>query len=116
MKFKKYLSIAAILLFPIITYKSVNTLHDIKNNPLPIAWYGKVEVFGYPIFFIEEYRRESQREFNRLPQTWNEHLQITDNMKFGKEYGLEKEINLAEAQGLLGKKVGDGNKIRWLFP
>ena len=116
MKLKKYLSILAILLSSTTAYKSVNTLNDIRNNPLPIAWYEKVEIFGYPIFFIEEYRRESQREFNRLPQTWNEHLQITDNMKFGKEYGLEREIDLAETQRLLGKKVGDGNKVRWLFP
>ena len=116
MNFRKYLSIVAVLSLPFLAYKANDTLGDIKNSPFHIHWYEKIEVFDYPVFFLLEYQKESQRELKRLPATWEEHLQITDNMKFGKEYGLVREIKLAEAQRILGKKVGDGEKVRWLFP
>ncbi|MBS3072678.1 hypothetical protein J4477_02500 [Candidatus Pacearchaeota archaeon] len=115
MELKKYLPVIVLLASSFAAGKTFDVIGDIRNNPFPVSWYKKIEVSDYPIFFLEEYKNESLKELKRFPVNWQEHLQVTDNMKFGKEYGLENEIGLAETQRILGKKVGDGDRVRWLF-
>ncbi len=116
-KLNKLLAVSGITLASLFAYNKVSEANSI---PLNIPVYEKISINEYPVFMLKEYYHQSKEQLGHLPKTWNEHILITDSMTFSPdEYKFQsqdnRELNLAEMQKLLGMKVGDGDKVKWMF-